>query len=115
MKKTYMKPEVNEIEVSANQAVAACANNFGSYSYELVGYGTQWDGCRNAAKLYNSKEEAEAANRGPVAACYDVYRPDGSRLLSWEDYNCNGVWEVGSIDNWQNVESYNEASGLFNS
>ena len=25
MKKTYMKPEVNEIEVAANQAVAACS------------------------------------------------------------------------------------------
>ena len=106
MKKTYVKPEVNEIEVAANQAVAACSF--------MTAYWQNSD-CRQP-NGYPSKQAALDAQPDPASStAYKVcpvyyyeyaqkqseyYTAQGSGY--WEDWNENGVYDGGDIIQVQN-------------
>ena len=101
MKKTYVKPEVNEIEVAANQAVAACT---------LAQSGWQnWDN-RSSTGYLNKQAAIDAQPDWASSTAYKVcpmyyyeyaqkqndnYTAQGSGY--WEDWNENGVYDGGDI------------------
>lgn len=111
MKKTYMKPEVNEIEVSANQAVAGCY---------LKTVGWQLND-QHSSTMYGSYEEAVAHQPDDASStAYQiapVYYYEGvienSRECHgyWIDWNNNGVWDGYGVDNIQNQQD-NVPNGL---
>lgn len=112
MKKIYEKPEIQEIRVEANQAIAAC-------SMTLLGY---QNSDKRANPCYSSYQEAYDAQPDPQSASAyricPVYRVEETikheywtetRSVYWEDWNNNGVYDSG--DNVNNQQG-NLPSGM---
>ena len=126
MKKTYMKPEVNEIEVAANQAVAACYIKRSGYenSWQEKGNGKfGWPTEQMAWEAYNqhqsytftnSPSEA-AANNSPYV--YPVYYGEGVDSNgnpcsgTFHDKNWNGIMDNGEYVADQQGD-YNAIAGI---
>lgn len=101
MKKEYMKPEVNEIAVEANQAIAACA---------VVGYGFQLSD-KWTDQFYKTEAEALAAQPDPQSATRDIvfpvytYKADNYDFGTykadihgmWADTNKNGKMDDSDV------------------
>ena len=121
MKKTYMKPEVNEIEVSANQAVAACGVRTG---YRC--YGERWDISGSAQEAWNKNEGGHSEYPGGVQTwaelrttpetafnshyVFPVFTISGTNeagrsfSVTVDDLNNNGILDSGEQNNqWDDV------------
>lgn len=127
MKKTYMKPEVNEIEVAANQAVAACGmwrcgyensstrgvgQGSGKYGYSTTD--AAWK-AYNQYEMYNfttqkggipgKPEYNQQYTNGPWV--YNVMYaegidPNGKPFAgTFNDLNSNGIWDSDDYNAWQ--------------
>ena len=124
MKKTYMMPEVSEIEVSANQAVAGCRVMMkywqNSDNRNPTGYPS-----RQAA--LDAQPDWASSTAGKVCPVYyyeyaqkqsEYYTAEGSGY--WEDWNENGVYDGGDniqnqVNNVPSDLSVNWGGVLFNS
>lgn len=88
MKKNYMKPEANEIEVASNQAIAAC--------YKLAkGYQNLWtqSGEQFAYPTYEAARAAHGSPDAPVCPVYYVegdIPEQGTVYGTFRDWNYNG-------------------------
>lgn len=121
MKKEYMKPEVNEIAVEANQAIAACAITSG---FEVIwkGYNTtSVGGCEGS--LFFDSPDGPAKYYGKVEGglgwgnyedyvnttygCYEV-KVLGDHSFNFEDKNGNGKWDGEGPDHHQYVVSHGD-------
>lgn len=103
MKKTYMKPEVNEIEVAANQAVAACYVK--RLGWQLS---DKWD-----AKWYDTKEEAIAAQPDWASSTAGVVAP----VYYYEASIDHGTWKEelhGSWADWNNNNVHDSGDVVYN-
>lgn len=96
MRKAYVTPEIKEIRIMANQAIAAC-------SVTLAGWQNSWN---RRSTGYGSEEEARAAHtQAPIFPIYYVEGDTsngGVSSMYWEDQNSNGVWDGQGVDNLQN-------------
>ena len=105
MKKTYVKPEVNQIEVAANQAVAACSL--------MTAYWQNWDnrlpnGYPSYEAAMNAQPDPQSSTAYKVCPVYYYeysYKTDEYNTSTgsgyWEDWNNNGVWDGYGTDNMQ--------------
>lgn len=105
MRKVYAKPEVQEIRVEANQAIAAC-------SVSLLGYqncdkrGNPWYSSYKEA--YDAQPDAKSASAYKICPVYRVEETikhecwTETRSVYWEDWNNNGVYDCG--DNVSNQQ-----------
>lgn len=96
MKKAYVTPEIKEIKIMANQAIAACSVSF-------AGWQNAWN---RSSTGYGSEAEARAAH--DQAPLFPIYYVEGNTSnggvssMYWEDQNSNGVWDGQGVDNLQN-------------
>ena len=125
MKKTYMKPEVNEIEVSANQAVAAC-------SVRRSGYDNSWAWGINGQFGWPSEQQAWEAYDQHESFSFTNQKTDGSPYVfpvyygecqdengnpcygTFHDENGNGIMDNGEYVAWQQGD-YNVVAGMLSS
>lgn len=131
MKKEYMKPEVNEITVEANQAIAGCSIT-GGFRVEPMGYAYEGQACSENSQFWGSvedvvpnymswfggmsEEDAKATIRSKTYMNYKVLDESNNLIFFWEDKNRNGHWDGNSSgDNWQDVRNWDLANAVFNS
>lgn len=125
MKKNYMKPEVSEVAVEANQAIAACNINKGVRCSGEYGtfYATPeeaWAANMNGHTYQHTDENGQGTSErdwypvGQGEAGHDIFpvyvisgtHADGSSWKYWfEDVNGNGIYDSGEQSN-----NYNDAN-----
>lgn len=122
MKKTYMKPEANEIEVASNQAIAACGYAKG-VSVEYLGWNTTTQGGAEGSLFFDTFDGPAAyygdkLQWGPrenyTTTTYQCYRVkvDGDLVFNFEDMNGNNAWDGNGIDHYQSVHSHTDIAGI---
>lgn len=119
--KQYIKPEITEIRIAANQAIAACAITNPNIS--ALGYAYEGQACSEASTFYPSKQAVVDANiyqawgmkeeeiKAKSFMNYRIDKPDGSLAFLWEDKNGNNQFDDG--DNWQDVRDWDYANKVF--
>lgn len=125
MKKTYVKPEVNEIEVAANQAVAACY-------VKCTGWDNSWARGNNGQFGWPTQEQAWEAYNQHESYTFTTTKGDGYPYVfpvyygegqdangnacygTFHDENSNGIMDNGEYVAWQQGD-YNAIAGILSS
>lgn len=123
MKKAYTKPEINEVKVAANQAIAACG-------VKISGYDNSWARGNNGQFGWKTPEEAWVAYNQHASFEYSetkntqspfvfpVYYGEGvdgqgQKIYgTFHDENRNGVMDNGEYIAWQKGDYEATASML---
>ena len=125
MKKTYVKPEVNEIEVAANQAVAACFISRSGYDNSWArGLNGQrgWPTEQQAWEAYNQHQSFEftTVKNDSSPYVFPVYYGEGQDANgnlcygTFHDENSNGIMDNGEYIAWQQGD-YNATAAMLSS
>ncbi len=122
MKKTYVKPEVTEISVQPNQAVAACGLSVSGYDNSWArGVNGQlgWPDTQSAWDAYDQHESfsySENSSDGlyvfPVIYGETVDANGNVAYGTFHDQNWNGFMDNGEYVAWQQGD-YNAVADMF--
>lgn len=102
--KIYQTPALELIEITSNQAIAACSL-ISDVNVERIGYRCSWCGAsmddKEASAEHKNNAHGATVPDSDMPYCYNVKQIGGDGFFRWEDFNENGIFDAG--DNWQDV------------
>lgn len=99
MKKAYAKPEVVQIKLEANQAIAACSSSLIGWQNSDKRKSNPWYGSYQEA--YDAQPDPQSASAYTICPVYHVTETieheywTETREVDWEDWNSNGIYDSG--------------------
>lgn len=116
MKAIYNKPELCEVLLSANQAIAACAVPV-ALKMSYLNSKCIWCG-GSESNNFDSTKHKHAREVHNTDTCdftdnYLVEQIDGDGWFYFEDTNQNG--KLDNFDNWQDVHGFSNVTAIINS